>query len=422
MLFDIIVGNPPYIRVQQLDYSILDYCKSSYRMSYEKLDISILFFEQALKLLSSLGVICYISSKQFLTSKYGTRLREYFLENTSLKIMIDFGELQLFQDRTTYVSIFLLNHSPTSNIEYSKVKDSINTTVCNTFSISYDNLTNDSWLLVDNNTTNILNKILCDSYKLSDVANSITGVITGCDSLLMFDLDNPIDIECELLLPLIRPNGISRFGKAKPTKKVVYPYYMVDNDTSLIPLNDLSINYPKMYNFIIHNEYFLKNRKDSRHLMGDRAGWYGLVRQGRLVNFNQTKIVTPGEVCHNKFCIDYTGSGFSCARVFGIIPISNIIDIYYLLGILNSDLCEFYLHKTASQKAGGYYTYSANLLELIPIKIKNQETLISIVKNIMQFVDENKDTTQLENQLNYEINKIYDLTNEEIASIKNEIK
>ena len=83
-----------------------------------------------------------------------------------------------------------------------------------------------------------------------------------------------------------------------------------------------------------------------------------MVRLGQKQIFNQVKIVTPGEVKHNKFRSDYSKSEFTGARVFAITMVSDNINIMYLLGVLNFKVIEFFMHHTASLKAGGYYSYS----------------------------------------------------------------
>jgi hypothetical protein len=76
--------------------------------------------------------------------------------------------------------------------------------------------------------------------------------------------------------------------------------------------------YPKGYEYLVQNKGLLQQRKDSRKTFHDRKDWYALTRFGTKKMFNQSKIVSPGEVKSHKFSLDNTGSGFSCARVFAI--------------------------------------------------------------------------------------------------------
>ena len=101
--------------------------------------------------------------------------------------------------------------------------------------------------------------------------------------------------------------------------------------------------------------------------MRDRADWYTLTRFGQKNIFERQKIVSPGEVKCHKFCIDDSKAGFSCARVFAIVLNDSKYDLKYVLCILNSSLIKSYVQSYASLKAGGYYSYSSNILNQIPI-------------------------------------------------------
>ncbi|MBR3389164.1 MAG: hypothetical protein IKG83_01435 [Prevotella sp.] len=79
-------------------------------------------------------------------------------------------------------------------------------------------------------------------------------------------------------------------------------------------------------------------------------------------------MVTPGEVKEHKFCIDKSKAGYSGARVFGITIDNDNFSLEYILCNLNSTLIRSFLQSTASLKAGGYYSYSSNVLNKIPIK------------------------------------------------------
>ena len=177
----------------------------------------------------------------------------------------------------------------------------------------------------------------------------------------MFDRDETVPFEQEMAIPVIRADSCSRYALAEPTKKIYYPYMANGDNTILLPLEDIQVKYPKTYRYIMEHEDDLKKRKDSRKTFGEKAGWYGLVRFGKLSRFRKKKIVSPGEVKANKFALDITGSAFSCGRVFSITSEDENVSIEYLLGFLNSKICEFYLHNTAAFKQGGYYSRTHRL-------------------------------------------------------------
>lgn len=94
--FDIIIGNPPYIRVQEIEYDLIDYLNDNYQFAYNKLDMSILFIELAYKILKEKGNIGIITSNMFLTSEYGREVRKTLLNDIKILKIIDFGDLDVF--------------------------------------------------------------------------------------------------------------------------------------------------------------------------------------------------------------------------------------------------------------------------------------------------------------------------------------
>ena len=74
--FDVVIGNPPYVRIQQLKQQEIDYYFNAYKTPCGKLDLSILFFERAFHLIKQKGLISYISTSQWLKTDYGRNIRD----------------------------------------------------------------------------------------------------------------------------------------------------------------------------------------------------------------------------------------------------------------------------------------------------------------------------------------------------------
>ena len=422
--FDIVIGNPPYVKVQNLTHDTIDILKANYDTAWKRIDMSTLFIELGYKLINSEGTVNYITSNQFLSTEYGRKMREFFVEKQAVRQIVDFGDLRVFENAMTYVSIFFVAKRKNSKFTYARIKELPFIAPIEFDLMDIQSLSGEAWSLGNNDVGKVLGKIINNaSCMLSSVAKPSYGIVTGKDDVLMFDLDEKVDIEDELILPVIRAQGCDRYSDAFPSKKVVYPYEFQNSNTSLIELDNIKTKFPKMYKYIMENSVPLKERKDSRNLFGDRVGWYGLVRFGQLETFMKPKIVTPGEVKHNKFCIDNTKSGFTGARVFAITVEDETVDIRYLLALLNSKVVEFFMHHTASLKAGGYYSYSTSALEKIPIIIAdNQNEYIELVDEIMEKKRCAENTTALENQIEEKIFGLYELNDEEIDIIRKDLE
>jgi len=424
--FDVVIGNPPYIKVQNLSYEVIDLYKSTWSTAWKRIDISTLFLELGHTLLNKKGHLCFISSNQFITTEYGRLMRKYLLRSHTLKSIIDFGDLPVFDNALTYVSVFLLSKKPSESFNYHRITNLPFDAPTKFSKIELLGLSDDIWSLGDSKQLAIIKKLQEVPERLDKYAKCWAGIFTGKDDLLLFDIDDKVNhIEKDLLIPIVRAQGCFRYGYAEPSKKSFYPYKEGDNKTEIIELDELKKKYPRAFLFINEHKKELKSRMDSRKSFGDKESWYGLTRFGRLSRFKKPKIVSPGEVKQNKFSLDLTGSSFSCARVFSITSEDENLDIKYLLAVLNSKLMEFYLHKNSSLKQGGYYTYSSSVIDAIPLKFnpKNQKPFIILVDKILEAKkqDPKANTSSREKQLDIMVYHLYNLTYEEAKIIDAEL-
>ncbi|WP_443633471.1 DNA methyltransferase [Candidatus Marifrigoribacter sp. Uisw_064] len=368
--FDVVIGNPPYVRVQELEHEEIDWYKKNKITAFKRVDISIIFFEQAEKILKDGGILAFITSNQFQNAEYGKNIRKFIVEKLTIQKIIDFGDLPIFDDALTYVSIYNLSKGLPKDFLYKKINniEVAKTGDYNSFiEIEIKSIDDSTWQLVSKNESNLLNK-LSNFKTLGEIGNAWAGLFTGLDELLMFNPDEitSLPIEKELLLPIIRAADPIKYGKASPSKYVLYPYKEVGDKTVVLSEEELINEYPNAFAYLNQHKERLQQRKDSRKTFADRKDWYALTRFGRKTIFNRPKIVSPGEVKGHKFSIDTTGSGFSCARVFAITAENNY-PLTGLMALLNSSLIKFFLQRLAPVKAGGYFSYSSNVLNQVPI-------------------------------------------------------
>ncbi|MDO4980056.1 MAG: Eco57I restriction-modification methylase domain-containing protein [Prevotellaceae bacterium] len=397
--FDVVIGNPPYVRVQNLDYSTIDYLKSHYATALKRIDISLCFIEKSKDLINGNGVTSFITSNQFLTTEYGQAMRKFLLEKYFLKECVDFGDLPIFEDALTYVSIFILSAKYQPSFDYYKIVD-MHTASSGQYGnpqiIEICNLSDNNWNLSRYNQQKIFDKIIEGSIALGEIGHAHAGLFTGLDDVLMFTSDELklYDFEKELILPVIRAENCNRYFCNETNKYVIYPYKYENGKTLVLSEKELSSSYPNIYKYLLCHKDSLGQRKDSRKLMADRSDWYTLTRFGQKNVFEKKKIVSPGEVKSHKFCIDNSKSGFSCARVFAITLDDAEFDLRYVLCVLNSTLIKTFLQSFASLKSGGYYSYNSNILNRIPLRkitddaqhpfIALADTMLSLNKQLQE--------------------------------------
>ncbi|WP_343407233.1 Eco57I restriction-modification methylase domain-containing protein [Candidatus Amarolinea dominans] len=103
--FDIVIGNPPYVRQEQLG-ALKPLLQKQYACYTGTADLYVYFFERGLRLLAGGGVLTYISSNKYFRAGYGEKLRGYLAGQMCIEQLIDFGDAPVFT-AIAYPSIIL---------------------------------------------------------------------------------------------------------------------------------------------------------------------------------------------------------------------------------------------------------------------------------------------------------------------------
>jgi type I restriction-modification system DNA methylase subunit len=197
--FDIVIGNPPYVRVQQLDYKEIDFFKSHYEVAHERIDISLMFFELASKIAKKLAKVGFISTTQFMTAEYGRNLRKFLLSKRIEKF-VDFCSLPIFEDAITYPAIIIFSNDAPVTFDYYRISKLSNFLLDN-LSLALDknmdgitklqvepsSLGDGTWNFTDSEQKEILLRIRnrSNTILLGDFASPSTGITTGADQILL---------------------------------------------------------------------------------------------------------------------------------------------------------------------------------------------------------------------------------------------
>jgi hypothetical protein len=105
--FDVVLGNPPYVRMEHLK-ALKPYLEKRYEVASDRADLYCYFFERGLRLLKSGGRLGFISSNTFFKTGSGKPLRDYLRREAILESVVDFGDLQIFEGVTTYPAILTM--------------------------------------------------------------------------------------------------------------------------------------------------------------------------------------------------------------------------------------------------------------------------------------------------------------------------
>lgn len=402
--YDIFLSNPPYIGLKSMDneYSLI--LKSMYVTYKDKGDISYCFFQRAIEFVKENGKLGFITSRYFLESLSGEKLRKILKQNSSIYKIVDFYGIRPFKNvGIDPIMIFLNKKQDNNNCinvikpyyvkgDYKKhfynslfygSKENINE-----FSVKQSSLNDSGWMLINDAEKNIVKKIEQSNCSiLSDICNSFQGIITGCDKAFIVDIET---IENEN----IERKFIRRWIKSKVIKK-----NYIENENKYIIYTDGIKNielYPNILKHLVKYKEKLSLRRECKK--GIR-NWYEL-QWGRNKNiFENKKIVFPFKSSSNRFSLD-EGSYFS-ADIYSLILKNKVPFTYeYLLYILNSKVYEFYFKTFAKKLGNDLYEYYPNTVMKLRIPAMSSFNF--------NYTEEN-------------IYKIFKLTDDEIRIIENNI-
>ncbi len=225
--FDGIVGNPPYVRIQRISHIESDYLYRAYSVPTSKVDLSIVFIERALQILSDQGNIGFIVTSQWLSTDYGRGIRD-LLSGGKLHRLVDFGSLPVFPSADTYPCIVLIGKQPVQQLDYVVVSDREKLTIEGIESskgqaIPFENLTADSWNLQGFDLVRSLENKRVAWAKLKTFGQAYIGALTGKDEAFVVRRERAAELGLEsgILLPYAyRGAEVHRYSDTQPQSLV----------------------------------------------------------------------------------------------------------------------------------------------------------------------------------------------------------
>ncbi|MHA2249512.1 MAG: Eco57I restriction-modification methylase domain-containing protein [Candidatus Kariarchaeaceae archaeon] len=414
--FDIIIGNPPYIRVELLSPLVRDFYKVEYSTMHDRSDIYIPFIERTFQLINSKGNIGIISSNQFFLSKYGMKLREFISSHYGITKIVDFTNCSVFENATTYTAILIMGTQKNEvvqciSIRSQKIVDEIlnsgfrnlsSTKHSSYFKLLASEITVDPWVIRSKLEKGLIQKITGERDLLGNQNNfTICSPLTsGLDKVLFVEIievnEDYYWVENEMLAGkveklgwkrIVRPREVCKWRTPKTKYAVFFPYKIDNGEYKLIEEVKLCKLFPKTMNLLSPMKKYLLQRKDSRKTWKElKRPWYSLHRVGSPHNYQGKKLIINSVVNKAKFSLDSNELLTPHGGVFGIIP--KTTDIYFLLGHLNSKLIYYFISFYASYKRGGYISLNINTLGKIPVLHYSQDkTLMSLLQNLYPLKD-----------------------------------
>ena len=459
--FHVIIGNPPYVRIQVMKewapVEVEHYKQKYASASKGNYDIYVVFVEKGLSLLNEHGRLGFILPHKFFNVKYGQPLRELIARGKNLSEIVHFGDQQVFSGATTYTCLLFLNKAGSNSFLLKKVDDLSNWRSTNNAIegyISSDSVTGAEWTFQVGSSAALFDKLSKMPFKLSDIAERIfQGIIPGADKVYAVKLINldsrrarcfsralnaEVDLEPELLRKIVSGAEVGRFVLRETNERVIYPYYNENNNAILISPEELRQKFPLTYEYFQKNSDLLDMR-DHGSAKGPERHKY--IRRQNIELQPMKKLAVPRLVSRLHAGFDKDGD-FCLDNVdVGGIMLSQGISYHYILGLLNSNLINFYFIRNTVPFRGGFFSANRQFIENLPIRtidssnhqdVTRHDRIISLVDSMLSFnkqlleartpheqITLQRQIEATDDQIDALVYELYGLTEEEIKIVEN---
>ena len=437
--FDIVIGNPPYIKEYENKKAFDGFRQSPYYKG--KMDIWYGFACKGIDYLNTNGIICFIAQNNWITSAGASILRNKILENTELNTFVDFVDFEIFDSASIQTMIFICQkvekprkEYPTrvsilknKNITKSELVDFLNFNLTNDYGIKEifklkpENYIGKTIHFNQSNIENILEKIEeKGAFKLYDkeVANGIHP---------HYDFVNN---KIQSKYPFLK-KGEGIFGLSEEEKNKLN---LTNDELSLIKPYYSSEEIFKYYAnkrnkfWIIYTDSTFKNSEKiqsypniKKHLdrfkdviTSDNKP-YGLHRARKEDFFIGEKIITLRKSPNEP---KFTYTDFDCyvSATFYVIKTKRV-NLKYLTLLLNSKLIAFWLRYKGKMQGSNFQIDKEPLLLIPIIKVDNENFFSTLYDELVALKQANQDINPIINKINILIYKLYGLTYQEVLII-----
>lgn len=368
---DFVIGNPPYIRLEEIPAAKASLYRSAYSTMRGRADIYVAFFQAALAQLRPGGVCAYICADRWLLNDYGRALRTFITEGFSVRYVVETHDVDAFDaEVSAYPAITVISHDKQGPVVVAKALPGIETAdtdyIVSHLKTARSNSVvraarfeewfkgDEPWPCSSPETLAFL-KELEGRFPLLESEDTGTtvgiGVATGADDA--FVTEGRPDIEKDRILPLAMAFDL-KAGKVEWSG-----HYLVNpwNESGLVDLAD----YPRMAR---HLEPF-RSQLEGRHTAKDRPEtFHRTIDRVNLRLLSQPKLYIADIRDRLVPCLD-EGKTYPHHNVYWVT--SRSWDLRILGGLLMSEVGEFFIRCYGVRMRGGYFRFQAQYLRRIRV-------------------------------------------------------
>ncbi|MCG2741320.1 MAG: Eco57I restriction-modification methylase domain-containing protein, partial [Syntrophaceae bacterium] len=433
--FDVVIANPPYVRQESIK-EFKPQLKQAFGGFYcGTADLYTYFYKRGLEILKPSGHLCFIAPNKFMRAGYGRNTRALLAGEATPKIVIDFGDLPIF-DATTYPSILLVEKGKpeatgkalvATFIDPSQLERLDETLAAVGFSMPIDALKAEGWTLERPDVLALMEKLRKAGKPLGEYVQGrfYRGVLTGLNEAFVIDEVTRQQLIAEdpksadLIKPWLRGRDIRKWKAEWAVLYLItiassanrkWPWSKEKSEAKARPL--FAKVYPAIYRHLSKYEDKLRKRDDQGKF------WWELRSCIYWEEFEKSKIMYAEISTEGKFLLETEGY-YSDTTTYIISSASE-----YLLGVLNSKLFTYLFSKTSSEISGGFFRWKHQYMEPLPIFTATDAQQVPIIKSIRKILadPDSPAVPRLEEEIDKLVYELYDLTEAQIAIVEGSMK
>ncbi|MBM3476667.1 MAG: restriction endonuclease subunit M [Armatimonadetes bacterium] len=451
--FDCVIGNPPYIRIQNLTEFAPEqppYLRDTYRTATKgNYDIYVVFVERALALGRRAARLGFILPNKFFATDYGAELRRLLAGSHSVRAVVDFGHAQVFEGPTTYTCILLLHKEVVGQTEYLRATRPEELRTPGAPRAITLPASGASWQFLSPDQAALDTKLRQAALALLAWPAAISrGSSTGADDVFMLAVrdEDLLDATGESI-PLEReltriPVFATDFGRYRfspvGAKRVLFPYLREGGAYRLLAEDELRISYPHAYEHLRRNRGSLQGRRHS-------GPWYAFSAPRNLAAHERAQLLVPLLADRGSFALLGGDPRQLCLMASGGFSIQGFRSPYspmYALGLLNSAVLFWLLGRLSNVFRAGWITCTKQYVGQLPIRpidfsdpsdVARHDKMVALVGRMLDLhkrlpeaktkLDRDLIERQIaatDDEIDALVYELYGLTDEEIAIVRGE--
>ena len=421
--FDVVIGNPPYIRQEEFS-SLKPYLQGRYQTYAGTADLYVYFVELSMNLLKDTGNFVFIIPNKWMRAGYGKAMRNY-VKGFSIQEILDFGDLQVFEEATTYPLIIGLEKNipidkfTAVNLETLDFPLGMESYLAeNRIEVLEEGLADDGWTLTDSKAQKLISKLKSQGVPLSEYVDGkiFRGVLTGLNEAFVIDQETKDRLMAEdpkseeIIKPFLAGRDIKRYQQPKSDKFLIFTRRGIEIE-----------NYPAILSYLEGFRKSLEPKpKDFKgtNWPGRKPGSYKWYEIQDAVDyyeeFEKEKIIYPNICKRPEFAFD-DSSKYTNQKCFIISHFD-----FGFLGILNSKITYFLFEQILPKLRGGFLEPSYLYFKDFPILKDETGRIDLLVEQILEAKKQNptSDTSTLEAEIDQLVYELYGLSEDEIGIVE----